>query len=459
MNKFKNIFDAQKALFASGVTRTYDWRVEQLDRMARMIGENEERFQKAMAKDFKTASQEYIFETQASAGETEVQKSQLKEWMKPVEAPVPRFLAKTGHKGMVYREPYGVALIIGPFNGPLLLLIRPALAALAAGNTCILTLSEALPATTSVLLELVPKYFDPSAVAAVAGGKEPNTELLKLPFDFIFFTGSTVVGKIVAKAAAENLTPVLLELGGMNPAVVDATANVPDAAKKIVWGKMAWGGQWCTSPGYAYVHESVAEAFVAEARKALVELFGKDPKSNSDYSRIINGRAVERLASLIDPAKVIAGGKSDPDAHYLDPTLLYPVTWEDKSMKDEIFGPILPILTYKSLDEALKRIAATPRPLAGYIFSRDQKTIDRFISQLSFGGGGVNVVNVYLFVETMPFGGTGAAGMGHYYGKYGFDALTHAKSMLISPPDVAIEHLYSPFTDEKNKALKGWFEY
>ncbi len=372
---------------------------------------------------------------------------------------MPRFLAKTGHKGMVYREPYGVALIIGPFNGPLLLLIRPALAALAAGNTCILTLSESLPATTSVLLELVPKYFDSSAVTAVAGGKEPNTELLKLPFDFIFFTGSTVVGKIVAKAAAENLTPVLLELGGMNPAVVDATANVPDAAKKIVWGKMAWGGQWCTSPGYAYVHESVAEAFVAEARKALVELFGKDPKSNSDYSRIINGRAVERLASLIDPAKVIAGGKSDPDAHYLDPTLLYPVTWEDKSMKDEIFGPILPILTYKSLDEALKRIAATPRPLAGYIFSRDQKTIDRFIGQLSFGGGGVNVVNVYLFVETMPFGGTGAAGMGHYYGKYGFDALTHAKSMLISPPDVAIEHLYSPFTDEKNKALKGWFEY
>jgi len=459
MNKFQNIFDAQKALFASGVTRTYDWRVEQLDRMARMIGENEERFQKAMAKDFKTASQEHIFETQASAGETEVQKSQLKEWMKPVEAPVPRFLAKTGHKGMVYREPYGVALIIGPFNGPLLLLIRPALAALAAGNTCILTLSEALPATTSVLLELVPKYFDPSAVTAVAGGKDPNTELLKLPFDFIFFTGSTVVGKIVAKAAAENLTPVLLELGGMNPAVVDATANVPDAAKKIVWGKMAWGGQWCTSPGYAYVHESVAEAFVAEAKKALVELFGKDPKSNSDYSRIINGRAVERLASLIDPAKVIAGGKSDLDAHYLDPTLLYPVTWEDKSMKDEIFGPILPILTYKSIDEALKRIAATPRPLAGYIFSRDQMTIDRFISQLSFGGGGVNVVNVYLFVETMPFGGTGAAGMGHYYGKYGFDALTHAKSMLISPPEVAIEHLYSPFTDEKNKALKGWFEY
>src|SRR5271157_3134787 len=459
MNQFQKIFDAQKALFGSGATRTYEWRVDQLDRMARMIRENEARFQEAMAMEFKTASQEYIFETQASAGESEVQKMQLKGWMTPEEAPVPKFLAKTGHKGMVYREPYGVALIIGPFNGPLLLLIRPALAALAAGNTCILTLSEALPATTNVLLELVPKYFDPSAVTAVAGGKEQNTQLLKLPFDFIFFTGSTFVGKIVARAAAENLTPVMLELGGMNPALVDETANIPDAAKKIVWGAMAWGGQWCTSPGYAYVHESVADAFVAHAKKALVELFGNDPKSNSDYSRIINTHAVDRLASLIDPAKVVAGGKSDPDARYLDPTLLYPITWEDKIMEDEIFGPILPILTYRTLDEAFGHIASTPRPLAAFIFSRDQKTIARFIGELSYGGGGVNQVNIHLFVETMPFGGTGAAGMGHYYGKYGFDALSHAKSMLISPPDVAIDHLYSPFTDEKNQALQQWFEY
>jgi len=459
MNKFQDIVDAQKALFASGVTRSYEWRVEQLDRMSRMIRENEKRLQEAMAKDFKTASQEYIFETQASAGESEVQKMQLKEWMKPVEAPVPRFLARTGHKGLIYREPYGVALIIGPFNGPLLLLVRPALAALAAGNTCILTLSEALPATTGVLLELVPKYFHPSAVTVVAGGKEENTELLKLKFDFIFFTGSTFVGKIVARAAAENLTPVLLELGGMNPAVVDQTANIPDAAKKIVWGAMAWGGQWCTSPGYAYVHESVAADFVTEAKKALIELFGKDPKSNSDYSRIINVRAVERLAGLIDPAKIVAGGKADPEAHYLDPTLLYPITWDDKIMEDEIFGPILPILTFKSFDEAMARMAATPRALAGFVFSRDQKTIDRFIGQLSYGGGGVNLVNVHLFVETMPFGGTGSAGMGHYYGRYGFEQLTHAKSVLISPPDVAIEHMYPPYNDNKVAELSQWFDY
>jgi hypothetical protein len=203
----------------------------------------------------------------------------------------------------------------------------------------------------------------------------------------------------------------------------------------------------------------LANAFVAEAKKSLLELFGDDPKSNSDYSRIINARTVDRLASLIDPAKVIAGGKSDRDAHYLDPTLLYPITWDDKIMEDEIFGPILPILTYKSFDEAMARMAKPGRPLAGFIFSRDQKVIDRFIGELSFGGGGVNLVNVHLFVDTMPFGGTGSAGMGHYYGKFGFDALTHAKSILISPPDVAIDHLYSPFTDEKNRALQGWFEY
>jgi aldehyde dehydrogenase (NAD+) len=459
MNPFQDLFDAQKAYFSSNITRTYEWRREQLDRMGRMISEHESDLQKAMAQDFKTASQEYVFETLAELGEVEFQKSQLKAWMEPVEGPVPRFLAKTGHKGIVYREPYGVTLIIGPFNGPLTLLVRPALTALGAGNTCILKLAESASETSALLLKLVPKYFDPRAVAAVAGHREEVGELLKLPFDFIFFTGSTKVGRIVARAAAENLTPVMLELGGQNPVLVDETANISDAAKKIAWGAMAWGGQWCTSPGYAYVHESVADAFVDEAKKALVAMFGDDPKRNPDYSRIINAHEVSRLAGLIDPSKVVSGGKSDPEARYLDPTILYPISWDDKVMEDEVFGPILPILTYRSLDEALKRIAATPRPLAGFVFSRDQRTIDKFIGELSFGGGAVNQVNIHLFLETMPFGGTGQSGMGHYYGKYGFDALTHAKSMLISPPDVAIEHLFPPYTKEKVEALKQWFEY
>jgi aldehyde dehydrogenase (NAD+) len=459
MNQFQALFDAQKAYFASNVTRTYEWRVEQLDRMERMISENETRLQEAIARDFKTSRQEFTFETLSAIGEVGYQKSQLKEWMTPVEAPVPKFLAKTGHKAMIYRDPYGVALIIGPFNGPLMLLIRPAIAALAAGNTCVLKLIPRLTATSALLLELVPRYFDPRAVAAVVGDKEETTELLKLPFDFIFFTGSTKVGKVVLRAAAETLAPVLLELGGQNPALVDETANIADAAKKIVWGAMAWGGQWCTSPGYAYVHESVAEAFVNEAKKAVVELYGKEPKKNPDYSRIIDGHEVQRLASLIDPSKVVSGGRSDPETHYLDPTIVYPISWDDKIMKDEIFGPILPILTYKTLDEALAKIAATPSPLAAFVFSRNQATIDRFVGNLSYGGGAVNHVNINVFIVSMPFGGVGNAGMGHYYSKHGFHSLTHAKSMLIAPADVAIEDLYPPSTDAKVQAWMNWFDY
>jgi aldehyde dehydrogenase (NAD+) len=459
MNAFQDLFDRQKHHFATGVTRRREWRIEQLDRMSRLVAENEAVLQQAIGQDFKTASQEQIFETMACLGEVAFQKSQLDEWMKPVESPVPRSLAATGHRGVVYRDPYGVVLVIGPFNGPLLLLLRPAITALAAGNTCILKLSERLVATSALLLDLLPKYFEPDAVAAVAGGREETTALLKLPFDFIFFTGSTNVGKVVARAAAENLTPTLLELGGQNPALVDESASIKDAAKKIVWGAMAWGGQWCTSPGYAYVHESIAEEFVAEAKAALIELYGSDPKSNSEYSRIISAHEVDRLAGLIDPTKVVIGGKADPAARYLDPTIIYPVVWDDPIMEEEVFGPILPILTYRTVEEALGRIAATPHPLAAFIFSRDQKTIDRFIGELSFGGGAVNQVNIHLFIETMPFGGVGPAGMGHYYGKHGFDMLTHAKSMLISPPNVAIDHLFPPYTPQKNAVLKEWFDY
>jgi len=458
-NKFQAIFDKQKNYFNTDATKSYEWRIEQLDRMTKMLSENSDAFQEALSKDFKTASQEKVFEVMAPLGTIEFTKMQLKEWMEPVSAPVPKALAASGHKGQVIREPYGVTLVIGPFNGPILLLLHPAIAALSAGNPCILKLSNAIPATSALFQKFIPKYFEPECVTTATGGHEEITELLKLPFDFIFLTGSVKVGKVVMRAAAENLTPVLLELGGQNPAFVDPTANLRDAAKKIVWGKMAWGGQWCTSPGYAYVHESVVEKFVAECKKALVELYGTDPKNNSDYSRIVNAKEVERLAALVDPKKVIAGGASDPKAHYLDPTILYPVTWDDSLMDDEIFGPILPILTYKDMDAAFVEVKKRPKPLAAFLFSRDQKTIDHFLSSLSFGCGAINQVNIHLFVESMPFGGVGYSGTGHYYGKAGFDNLTHAKSILVSPPDVAIEHLFPPYTQEKVEALKLWFEY
>jgi aldehyde dehydrogenase (NAD+) len=455
----EELFRKQKAYFDTDATKTYEWRVDQLDRLVRMLKENYERFADASRRDFKTAAQENAFEVSASIATSEFAKSQLREWMKPVEAPLPKFLAKSGHKGMVYREPYGVTLIICPFNGPLLLSLRPAVAALSAGNPCMLKLSEALLATDELLLELIPRYFEPESFSAVIGARETVTNLLKLPFDFLFLTGSVGVGKVVMRAAAENLTPVLLELGGQNPAIVDETANIPDAAKKIVWGAMAWGGQWCTSPGYAVVHESIAEQFVAECKKAVVELYSTDPKSNPDYSRVISPAAVERLASLIDPKKVVYGGKSDPQARYLDPTILYPISWSEKIMEDEIFGPLLPILIYSDLGKLIDKIKSLPKPLAGYVFSRNQQAIDRVLQSLSFGGGAVNQTNVFLFIESMPYGGVGTSGIGNYYGKYGYDSLTHAKSILISPPDVVIDHLFPPYTKEKVQALSQWFEY
>jgi aldehyde dehydrogenase (NAD+) len=453
------LFEKQRAYFATDVTKTYEWRIDQLDRLIRMLKDNYERFGNASRDDFKTASQENVFEVSASIATAESTKSQLKEWMRPVEAPLPKFLAASGHKGIVYREPYGVTLIICPFNGPLILSLRPAVAALSAGNPCILKLSEALPATDELLLELIPKYFEPEALSAVVGGREVVTKLLTFAFDFIFLTGSVGVGQVVMRAAAEHLTPVLLELGGQNPAIVDETANIPDAAKKIVWGAMAWGGQWCTSPGYAVVHESIAEQFVAECKKAVVELYGVDPKSNSDYSRVISPTAVQRFASLIDPKKVVYGGKSDPATRYVDPTILYPISWSDKIMEDEIFGPLLPILTYSDLGKLLEKIKSLPKPLAGYVFSRNQQAIDRVLQSLSFGGGAVNQTNVFLYIESMPYGGVGTSGIGNYYGKYGYDSLTHAKSILISPPDVAIDHLFPPYTKEKVQATDQWFEY
>jgi aldehyde dehydrogenase (NAD+) len=451
-------FHRQKQYFNTNITKSFEWRIEQLDRLSRMLSENMSAFSEALASDFKTALSEKVFEVAALIGLAARTKDSLKAWMEPLDAPVPKFLRESGYKAVIHREPYGVTLIMGPFNGPLLLLLRPAIAALAAGNTCVLKVSEA-PATAALLLDLVPKYFELGAVTALAASRREIAELLRLPFDFIVFTGSSRVGRVVMRAAAENLTPVLLELGGQNPALVDKTANLRVAAKKITWGATAWGGQWCTSPGYAYVHESVAEQFVAACKRALTELYGSEPKDNPDYSRIISAAAVRRLASLVDRDKVVAGGQYDEALRYFSPTILYPVSWTDRVMHEEIFGPILPILTYSRIEDAIANIKRRPKPLAGFVFSRDNTVIDQFIASLSFGGGAVNETNVQVFIDTLPFGGVGESGMGSIGDKYGYDSLTHLKSVLVSPADATIEHLYPPYTADKVEALRQWAEF
>ncbi|WP_454801254.1 aldehyde dehydrogenase family protein [Mucilaginibacter phyllosphaerae] len=459
MNEFQELFDKQKAYFNTDITKSYEWRIEQLDRLERLLIDKQDEIKEALGKDFKTASNEQAFEIMAPLGTIAFTRSQLKEWMKPVPAPMPKALAATGHTAITYREPYGVSLVIGPFNGPVILLLLPAIAALSAGNTVILKTSEAVPASAELFASCIAEYFEPEAVAMVRGDREVVTQLLALPFDFMFFTGSVKVGKIVMRAAAENLTPVLLELGGQNPGIVDETANIKDAAKKLAWGATAWGGQWCTSPGYAYVHESVVEEFVEEARKALLEMFGPDPKNNPDYDQIISAKEVRRLAALIDQDRVIAGGDFDEEAKYLAPTLLYPIAWSDPIMDDEIFGPILPVLTYSDIKEVVSNIKSKAKPLAAFIFSRNQNNIDFILNSVSFGGGAINQSNVNLYVESMPYGGVGDSGVGSYYGKHGYEALTHPKSILISPADVAIDHLFPPFTKETAEAQQMWFDY
>jgi len=459
MSNFQNVFDKQKAYFDSDITKSYGWRIDQLNRMEAMLKENFDAFCLALGADFKTGSAEQHSELNGSLGCITYIRANLKEWMEPVEVSIPKFLAAEGSKGMIQRDPYGVALIIGPFNGPIILLVEPAVTALAAGNPIMLKVSSGIPAIAALWMDLVPKYFEEEAVSVSDGDREAVTELLKVPYNFIFFTGSVAVGKVIMRAAAEHLTPVLLELGGQNPAIVDQTANIAESARKIIWGAMAWGGQWCTSPGYAYVHESVVEEFNAEAKKALTEMYGDDPKNNLDFSRIISATAVKRLASLIDPDKVIAGGDYDEEAKYVAPTLIYPASWSDKIMEDEIFGPILAIMPYSDLNEAVKKIKQAPRPLAAYIFSRDEGTIQYLQQTLSFGGGAVNHVNVHLYLQTLPFGGVGSSGIGSYYGKFGFDSLTHPKSVLSIPADFSIEHLYPPYTPEKIKAADIWGEY
>ncbi|MBB5638321.1 acyl-CoA reductase-like NAD-dependent aldehyde dehydrogenase [Pedobacter cryoconitis] len=297
--------------------------------------------------------------------------------------------------------------------------IVTAITALSGGNTVILKTHEELKETSALLNILIPRYFEEHDVSVVHGRKEVLTQLLELPFDFIFFTGSVSVGKIVMRAAAENLTPVILELGGQNPAIVDQTANIADAARKLVWGATAWGGQWCSSPGYVYVHESKTEEFIAEAKKALVDFYGNTPVNGNDLSNIISAVQVRRLLSLIDPEKIVAGGNGNEENRYFAPTLIYPTEWTDKIMEEEIFDPILPIMSYGDIKEVVTKIKDNGKPLSAYIFSQDKEQTAFLLRTLSFGGGAVNQTNIQLFIITMPYGGIGNSGMGNYAGKWG----------------------------------------
>lgn len=444
MNKYQNLLDTQKEFFYTDNTKTFEWRMDQLDRMEKMLKENQDDFCQALKIDFNKPPFEQLFEITVPLGNVKYYKENLKKLMTPEPVEIPKGLEATGNSGMIYKEPFGPTLVIGPFNAPILLLLDPAIAALAAGNPVILKPANTTTSVAALFQKLIPQYFEPEAVNIVTGGREEISALLELPFDFIFFTGSSNVGKVVMRAAAENLTPVILELGGQNPTVVDETANLDIAVDRIAWGHNAISGQWCIAPGYVYVHESIADEFIEKLKTSIKKMYGEDPQQSTDLARMISEHDAERVASYIIPEKVVIGGRYDIKARYVEPTVLYPSTWEDPALQQEIFGPVLPVMVYSDLKEIANTIKRKPKSLAAYIFSKNQENIDYFLNSVSFGGGCVNQTNLHCWIDSLPFGGVGYAGMGKYYGKAGFDALSNTKAMLIGNPDLELD-VFPPY--------------
>lgn len=443
-NDFAELVAAQRERYLGGVTRTAAWRREQLTRMRELLTDNQVALRAALHEDFRKPPFEQLFEITVPLGVVDYYLDQLDALMAPEEVPLPPGLAAAGNRGVMLREPYGPTLVIGPFNAPILLLLDPALAALAAGNPVVVKPANTTPATARLLAELISAAFDPADVAVVTGGWEEISELLDLRWDFIFFTGSSAVGKVVMKAAAEHLTPVLLELGGQNPTIVDRTADLRSAAEWIAWGHNAIAGQWCIAPGYVCVHEDVADDFVAELRAATVRMYGADPQHSPDLARMISEHDAQRVASYIVPEQVVLGGRSDIADRYVDPTILYPADWGDPALEQEVFGPVLPVLRYADLDDVIRRVQSKERPLAAYVFTRDDAVRDLVLGRLSFGGGCVNQTNIHCWVDSLPFGGVGSSGLGKYYGREGFDALSNKKSILVSDGPGAID-VFPPY--------------
>lgn len=443
-NPFQPLLDRQREHFLTDATKGLDWRLDQLGRMERMLLDNKVAFCAALFQDFGKPPFEQLFEITVPSGVIAYYREHLASLMAPQEVEIPKGLMETGNRGVIYKEPYGVTLVIGPFNAPVLLLLDPAIAALAAGNPVILKPANTTPATAALFQKLVPQYFEPENVTVVTGGREEIGQLLELHFDFIFFTGSSAVGKVVMRAAAEHLTPVLLELGGQNPTIVDATANLDVAADRIAWGHNAISGQWCIAPGYVCVHESVADAFVDKLRASIRTMYGEDPQQSPDFARMISEHDAERVAGYIMPEQVVIGGRFDIAARYVEPTVLYPAGWDDPAMQQEVFGPVLPVLRYSDLDALLGVIKRKPKPLAAYIFSKDQAAIEHILASLSFGGGCINQTNLHCWIDALPFGGVGNSGMGKYYGKAGFDALSNTKAMLVGNPDLLLD-VFPPY--------------
>ena len=447
------IADTLRSTYDSGRTRPLAWRRHQLEQMVRMLTEHEAEFSDALRIDLgKPAVEGYITDIAFVIGEVESMIKNLSRWNRPerVGSPIVTMPARS----RLIPEPLGVVLVIAPWNYPIQLLLVPVAGAVAAGNAVVMKPSEVSAATSAVLARFVPQYLDPSAIAIVEGGVPETTDLLSQHFDHIFYTGNGTVGRVVMAAAVANLTPVTLELGGKSPVIIDRSANLRVAARRVAWGKWLNAGQTCVAPDHVLVDRSVHDAFIEELRGAITEFYGTDPHASDSYGRIVSPRHLDRLQSLLAGGTVAIGGEVVADERYIAPTVLVDVDLDSQVMQEEIFGPILPIIPVDGVDEAITFINARPHPLALYAFAQDRAVIDAVLARTTAGGVTVNGTIMHLTNPNLPFGGIGESGMGGYHGRAGVRVFQHMKPVLSRSTKLDPSLAYPPYTDRKAKIFR-----
>ncbi|MPQ43857.1 aldehyde dehydrogenase [Clostridium tarantellae] len=453
MQELQEIFKEQKSFFESGQTLNKDFRIEILKNLKNTIKKNEENILIALNKDLgKSNFEAYITEVSMIYEEINLQIKNIKKWSKrkKVKSPLVQFPSKS----YIYSEPYGIVLIIGPFNYPFQLMISPMIGAIAAGNTVLIKPSEATLNTCNVIKLIIKEVFSREYVAYInpEKGKGVVENLLKLNLDYIFFTGSKFVGKIIMKEAAKNLIPVTLELGGKSPCIVNETAKIEIAARRIIWGKLLNSGQTCVAPDYIYVHKNIKDKFLKALVDEIKTQYGNVEKSKY-YPRIVNENSLSRIISYINKDKIYFGGNYIQEKLYIEPTILKDITWNDKIMQQEIFGPIIPVLDFNNIDDVIKEVNSKSKPLALYYFGEDKNTIDKVLSETSSGGVTINDTIVHVSSPYLPFGGVGQSGLGQYHGKASFDLFSHKKSVMKRGTWLDLKIRYAPFNN-KLKLIK-----
>lgn len=449
METLKEKINKQREYFNTGETKDINFRIEKLKKLRDVLKSEEEKVFEALKKDLmKSSFESYVTEVAMVYDEINIHIKNIKKWSKKrrVKTPLVQFPAKS----FIQLEPYGVVLIIGPFNYPFMLTMDPLIGAIAAGNTAVIKPSESAPETSKILKEILEKVFDEKYVLHVnpEKGKEVVEELLKEKFDYIFFTGSATVGKIVMKAASQYLTPVTLELGGKSPCIIDKDCKVELAARRIVWGKLMNSGQTCVAPDYLYVHKNIEEEFIKKLEEEIKNQFGDNPLESQDYSKMVNEREFNRVLSYIDKEKLVFGGNYNRKTFQIEPTILKNITWDDPVMEREIFGPIFPILTFENLDEVIRVVNSKDKPLALYYFSEDKNKIEKVLNSTSSGGVTINDTLVHVSSSHLPFGGVGNSGMGEYHGKYSFYLFSNKKGVMNRKTFLDLKIRYAPFQNK-----------